>query len=85
MNSFNLEVQFEDVESTIRNELMDLLAELRGFKFVTTLVIEFKKRKSDDATKYTTFHSNSKAKTIIDENGIDDVFESVYITIISNI
>ena len=85
MNSFNLEVQFEDVESTIRNELMDLLAELRGFKFVTTLVIEFKKRKSDDATKYTTFYSNSKAKTIIDENDIDDVFESIYITIISNI
>ena len=85
MNSFILEVQFEDVESTIRNELMSLLTELRGFKFVTTLVIEFKKRKSDGATKYTTFYSNSKAKTIIDENDIDDVFESIYITIISNI
>ena len=29
------------------------------------MIIEFKKTESDDATKYTTFYSNSKAKTVI--------------------
>ena len=32
---------------------------------MTTMIIEFKKIESDDATKYTTFYSNSKAKTVI--------------------
>ena len=65
LNSFNPELQLEDTESAIRNKLKDLLTELRGFKFMTTLVVEFKKIESDDATKYTTFYSNSEAKTII--------------------
>ena len=60
------------------------MSELRGFKFVTTLVLEFKKIENDDETKYSTFYSNSKAETIIDENDIDDIFELVYTTIISN-
>ena len=34
---------------------------------------------------YSIFYSNSKAETIINENDIDDVFEPIYITIISNI
>ena len=33
----------------------------------------------------TTFYSNSKAETIIYESKIDDVFESIYTPIISNI
>ena len=41
---------------------------------------------SDDKTKYDTFYSNSKAETIINEREIDDdVFKSIYTTIISNI
>ena len=40
---------------------------------MTTLVLEFKKIKSDDRTKYSTFYSNPKAKTIINESDIDDV------------
>ena len=39
---------------------------------MTTLVIEFKKTDSADATKYITFYSNSKAETIINESDIDD-------------
>ena len=35
--------------------------------------------------KYSTSYSNSKAETVINGSDIDDVFESVYITIISNI
>ena len=72
-------------ESPIRNKLIGLLAELRGFKFVTTLIVGFKKIESDNAAKYTTFYSNSKAETIIYESKIDDVFESIYTAVISNI
>ena len=43
MNFFNPELQLKNTESPIRNKLKDLLAELRGFKFHTTFVIEFQK------------------------------------------
>ena len=55
MNSFNHKLQLEDTESTIRNKLKDLLSELKGLKFVTTLALEFKKIESDKETKYSTF------------------------------
>ena len=84
MNSFNHKLQLKNTEYAIRNKLTDLLSELRGFKFVTTLVIEFKKIESDDAVKYTTFYSNSKAKATINDNVIDDLFESIYNTVISS-
>ena len=83
MNSFNPELKLKDTKSAIRNKLIDLLTKLKGFKFVMTLVIELKKTESDDATKYTTFSSNSKAEMIINESNIDDIFESIYNTIIS--
>ena len=85
MNSFNPELQLKDTESAIRNKLTDLLSKLKSFKFVATLVLEFKKKKSDDKTLYGTFYSNSKVESIINESNIDDVFESIYSTIISNI
>ena len=51
-----------------------------------TLVLVLKKIESEDKTKYDTFHSHSKAETIINESDIDDnVLKSVYITVISNI
>ena len=61
--------------------------ELKGFKFVTTLVLVFKKIKSEDKTNYGSFYSTSKAEIIINESDIiDDVFLSIYYTtIISNI
>ena len=40
---------------------------------------------SDDKTKYDTFYSNTEAETIINEKDIDDIFESIHTTIISNI
>ena len=40
---------------------------------MTTLVLEFKKMKNDDETKFSTTYSNSKAETIINESGIDDM------------
>ena len=49
------------------------------------MVLEFKQIESDDETKYSTFYLPSKAETVINESDIDDVFESVYMAIISNI
>ena len=43
LNFLDPELQFENTESAIENKLKDLLSESRDFKFVTTLVIEFKK------------------------------------------
>ena len=62
------------------------MTELRGFNFVTTLVLEFEKKiESDDETKYSTFYSSLKAEIVINGSDIDEVFESIYITIITNI
>ena len=61
------------------------MTELKGFKFVKTLVLVFKKIESDDNTKYDTFYLNSKAEIINDESDTDDVFQSTYTMIISNI
>ena len=52
---------------------------------MATSVIEFKKTESDAATKYSTFYSNLIAGITINESDIDDVFKSIYSTIISNI
>ena len=52
---------------------------------MTTLVLVFKKIESEDKTKHDTFYSNSKAEIIINETDIDDVFESIYTTDISDI
>ena len=52
---------------------------------MTTPVLLTKKKESDDNTKYNIFSSHSKAETIINESDIDDVFKSIYKTIISKI
>ena len=52
---------------------------------MTTLVLVFQKIESDDKTKYDTFYLNSKAKVIINECDLDDVFQSIYTTVVSNI
>ena len=62
------------------------MTEVRGFKFVTTLVLVLKEIESQDKAKYDTFYSHSKAEIIITESDIDDsVFKSIYATVISNI
>ena len=45
LNSFNPEIQLKDPEYAIRNKLIDLLTELKDFKFMTILALEFKKEK----------------------------------------
>ena len=52
---------------------------------MNTLILVFKKIESEDKTKYDDCYSNSKAKIIINESDSDDVFKSIYTTIIANI
>ena len=86
LNAFNSEVQPKDTESAIKTKLVELLAQVKGFKFVTTLVLLFKPIESKGKKKYGNFYSSSKAESIrINESGIDDVFKSIYTTIIINI
>ena len=54
-------------------------------KFVTVLVLVFKKIESKDKTKYDNFCSTSNAEIIINESGIENVFKSIYTTTIANI
>ena len=58
LNSFNSELQLKDTQSTIKNKLKKNLTELRGSKFMATLVLVFKKIEVDDKTKYSTSYSH---------------------------
>ena len=55
LNSFNSELQLKTSESAIENKLKGLLPELRGFKFVTALLLEFKETEIHDATNIVPF------------------------------
>ena len=46
LNSFNPEIQLKDTESTLKSKPIELLTQLKGFKFVITLVLVFKKIES---------------------------------------
>ena len=61
------------------------MTKLKGIKFVVTLVLVFKKIEIEDKLKYDTFYSYSKAEIIINKSDIDEVFQSICTTIISNI
>ena len=69
---------------TLKSKLIELLA-LKGFKFVITLVLVFQKIESQDKTNYDNFYSSSKAEIVINESDIDDMFKSIYTTIITSI
>ena len=59
-----------------------MLPELRGFKFVITLILVFQKIESGDKKKFDNFYSNSKVEIIVNENDIENVFKSIYIIFI---
>ena len=52
---------------------------------MATLVLVFKKTENEDKTKYDNFYSSSKAEIIINEGDVDDVFQSFYTSVITNI
>ena len=85
LNFFNTELQLKDTVLANNSKLINLLSQLKGFEFLATLVLVFKKIENEDKTKYINFYSSSKAEIIISENDIDDVFESIYTTIMTKI
>ena len=85
LNSFNSELQLKDAKSAIKSKLIELLTQLKGFKFVTTLVLVFEKMESEDKTKFDHFYLSSKVEIIINESDFDDVFQLIYTTIITNV
>ena len=58
LNSFNPELLLKDTESAIKSKLIELLTQLKGFKFATTSVLGFKKIEREDKTNYDTFYSS---------------------------
>ena len=85
LNSVNPELQLEDTESAIKSKVIELLTQLKNFKFVTTLVLVFKKIEKEGKTKSDNFYSCSKAKLIINDSYIDDVFHPIDTKIIKSI
>ena len=81
LNYSNLELQFKVTESAITSKLIQLLTQLKGFKFVTTFVLVFKGIENEDKTKHDNFYSSSKAEIIINKSNIHGVFKSIYTTI----
>ena len=50
------------------------MTQLKPFKFLTTLVLVFKKIEREDKSKYDNIYSSSKAEIIINESDTDDLF-----------
>ena len=51
---------------------------------MATLVLMFQKIESEEKTKYDNFYSSLKAEIIINESEINNVFQSIYTTVITN-
>ena len=64
LNSFNTDLQLKDTESEIKSKLIELLAQLKAFKFVTTLVLVFKKIESQFKESMTVFTHTQKQKQL---------------------
>ena len=69
----------------MKSKLLELLTQLKGFKYVATLFLVFRKTESKDKTKYDKFYSSSKTEIIINKSCIDDAFQSMYTKIVTNI
>ena len=83
MKSYEVEIQdnlnplnhFTTTKALVESHLKDLLKTMKGFKFIETLEVTFKKREYDPKTGeseyiYKTAYFNSKAKTITNANEI---------------
>ena len=64
-NCFDSELLLKDSWPATKIKLKMLLTELKGFKFVATLVLVLKKIESEDKTKCNTFFSHSKQKQLL--------------------
>ena len=77
LNSYNPELQLKRIESAIKSKLMELLTQLKGFKFVTAA---FEKIEIEDKEQFDSFYLNSKVEVAINESDTDDVLQSAIIT-----
>ena len=74
LNSFISDLLFKDIEYEIERKLIELLTQLKGAKFVTTLFLVFKNIEDGNKTNFVNFYSSSKTEKIISEVDIDDGF-----------
>ena len=58
LNCFNSELQLSNTESAIKRKLIDLLTQLKRFKFVTELVLVFKRIENGVKIKFGNFYSS---------------------------
>ena len=82
MNSSNPELQLKNTESAIKSKLIKLLTQLRSFKFVTTLVLVFKKIVKIKQSMNSLLKLKSRNYY---QSHIENVFKSIYTAIIANI
>ena len=61
VNFFNPELQLQDTESAIKSKLIELLTQLKRFKFVTTLILVFKKIESERKKRQMLFKLKSRS------------------------
>ena len=79
LNLFNPELQLVNTKSKIKNKLKELLSELKKFKAQTILVWEYKETNGHQLV----FHSSTKL--IASDSDIDEVFRSMYQSIMTKI
>ena len=84
LKSFNSELQLKDTESAIKSKQIELLSQWKGFESVASLVLVFKKIENENQANYDNFDLSSKVEIIINESDINDVFLSIYATVITN-
>ena len=77
LNSYNPELQLKGIESAIKSKLIELLTQLKGFKFVKAA---FEKIEIEDKGQFDSFYLNSKVEVAINESDTDDVLQSANIT-----
>ena len=78
MNIFYPELQLTYTKAIIKNNLKELLADLKKFKVQTILALEYNKRND-----HKIFHLS--AKLIASDSDIEEAFESVHQSIITKI
>ena len=72
-------VQLEANKPVIKDLFRELLIEMKGFKYQTTLKVLLRKQKENGDREFTTVYFNSTAKTVININkyGLNKSFQEV--------
>ena len=72
-------IQLKASEIVIKELFKNVLVELKGFKYQTTLAVLLSKVKNNSETKYSPVYFNSLTKTVINFNkfGLDQAFQEI--------